>query len=229
MKNDWYQDKGSEKYYLPVLFTEEERRSYAAWGIKKEKVLLPYAVVAICIDLFVLLGTCAYLVLALTGETDGPLYLGIWGKIIFSAANKLELLFLILFLKPLDMILDRIFKKPQEPRSLCLTPAPQGVHYVLSRKKQTLSEGLWDWDEWKKAALLESNEICMDGEVLRIGANTIESIYPEGKRFPWLERPGEKIENSVNLGIISKNFEGYLAFLEEQRKEAEWAEKHRSI
>lgn len=229
MKNNGYQDKGSEKYYLPVLFTEEERRKYAAWGLKKEKVLLPYAVVAICIDLFVLLGTCAYLVLALAGETDHPLYLGIWGKIIFSAANKLELLLLILLLKPLDMILDRIFKKPQEPRSLCLTPTPQGVHYVLARKKQTLFEGLWDWEEWKKAALLESNEICMDGEVLRIGVNTIESIYPEGKRFAWLERPGEKIENSVNLGIVSKNFEGYLASLEEQRKEAEWAEKYGSM
>ncbi len=26
-----------EKYYLPVLYTEEERKKYAEWGIKKEK------------------------------------------------------------------------------------------------------------------------------------------------------------------------------------------------
>ncbi len=26
----------SEKYYLPVLYTEEERKKYAEWGIKKK-------------------------------------------------------------------------------------------------------------------------------------------------------------------------------------------------
>ena len=29
----------TEKYDLPIKFTEEERKAYAAWGIKKEKVM----------------------------------------------------------------------------------------------------------------------------------------------------------------------------------------------
>ena len=40
-----YKAAGAETYYLPVLYTEDERSSYAAWGIKKEKLLLPFAIV----------------------------------------------------------------------------------------------------------------------------------------------------------------------------------------
>ena len=32
----------SEKYYLPVLYTEEERKKYAEWGIKKERFFLDF-------------------------------------------------------------------------------------------------------------------------------------------------------------------------------------------
>ena len=37
----------TERYELPVLFTEEERNTYAAWGIKKEKVLMPFAITTV--------------------------------------------------------------------------------------------------------------------------------------------------------------------------------------
>ena len=49
-----------ETYDLPVLFTEEERRKYAEWGCRKEKVLIPFAVTAIVIDVIVLIGTAIY-------------------------------------------------------------------------------------------------------------------------------------------------------------------------
>ena len=39
----------TERYELPVLFTEEERNTYAAWGIKKEKVLMPCAIATVLI------------------------------------------------------------------------------------------------------------------------------------------------------------------------------------
>ena len=39
----------TERYELPVLFTEEERNTYAAWGIKKEKVLMPFAIATVLI------------------------------------------------------------------------------------------------------------------------------------------------------------------------------------
>ena len=35
-----------EKYELPIKFTEEERAAYATWGIKKEKVLVPFGIAA---------------------------------------------------------------------------------------------------------------------------------------------------------------------------------------
>ena len=33
-----YKTAGAETYHLPVLYTEDERSSYAVWGIKKEKL-----------------------------------------------------------------------------------------------------------------------------------------------------------------------------------------------
>lgn len=39
----------TENYELPVLFTEEERKAYASWGIKKEKLLMPFAIATILI------------------------------------------------------------------------------------------------------------------------------------------------------------------------------------
>ena len=39
----------TESYELQVLFTEEERNTYADWGIKKEKVLMPFAIATVLI------------------------------------------------------------------------------------------------------------------------------------------------------------------------------------
>ena len=44
-----------EKYELPIRFTEEQRKKYAEWGIKKGKVLMPMAAVTIGIDLLTVL------------------------------------------------------------------------------------------------------------------------------------------------------------------------------
>ena len=33
-----YKAAGAETYHLPVLYTEDERSSYAAWGIKRKTV-----------------------------------------------------------------------------------------------------------------------------------------------------------------------------------------------
>ena len=53
-----YKAAGAETYHLPILYTEDERSSYAAWGIKKEKLLLPFAVATILIDAFGRLSVC---------------------------------------------------------------------------------------------------------------------------------------------------------------------------
>ena len=39
----------TESYELPVLFTDDECKAYAAWGMKKEKVLMPFALITILI------------------------------------------------------------------------------------------------------------------------------------------------------------------------------------
>ena len=38
----------TESYELPVLFTDDECKAYAAWGMKK-KVLMPFALITILI------------------------------------------------------------------------------------------------------------------------------------------------------------------------------------
>ena len=37
----------TESYELPVLFTDDECKAYAAWGMTKEKVLMPCALISL--------------------------------------------------------------------------------------------------------------------------------------------------------------------------------------
>lgn len=212
----------TEKYFLPVLFTEEERRRYADWGIKKEKVLIPFAIITILIDLFVILGTVVFLFMVRERESYFSVYLSAWGGIITEVAYGTAIVLTILVIKPLDLILDKILKKPKDPKMLCLIPTVQGVLYMVSQGKHLLFEGTLDWDAWESSVSVETNEIWIKGMALRIGANTIESIYPKDKQHLWMDRPEEKIRNSLDVGTILKNFEGYRASLEEQKKEEEW-------
>lgn len=211
-----------EKYYLPVLFTEEERIKYAEWGMKKEKVLVPYAIITIFIDLLVVIGTVIYMFWVRDKEAYFSSYLSAWGSYIVKFSYGIALLMTVMILKPIDLLLNFLFHKPSEPKMLCLTPMAQGIHYVLIQGKNTLFEGDLDWSEWTNVIAPETNEICIEGEVLRIGANTIETIYPEGKQKNWMDRPDETIKNSIKLEKISQNFKGYLASLEERKKEEAW-------
>ncbi|MFR2606049.1 MAG: hypothetical protein ACLTAX_13120 [Waltera sp.] len=51
----------TESYELPVLFTDDECKAYAAWGMKKEKVLMPFALITILI----------YMVATVPGSDEG--------------------------------------------------------------------------------------------------------------------------------------------------------------
>ena len=53
----------TESYELQVLFTEEERNTYADWGIKKEKVLMPFAIATVLIYVV----TAAFVVMKVWG------------------------------------------------------------------------------------------------------------------------------------------------------------------
>ena len=81
-----YKAAGAETYHLPVLYTEDERSSYAVWGIKKEKLLLPFAVATILIDVFVLCATVVYL-LAVRRQTPAfSVWISCWGGLVGDVA-----------------------------------------------------------------------------------------------------------------------------------------------
>lgn len=215
----------SEKYYLPVLYTEEERKKYAEWGIKKERFLMPFAVITIIVDLIVIIETGVVLFKIREREPYFSAFLSTYGGLINDIAYGVAIVLTALLIKPLDMILDMVYKKPQEPQMLCLTPTETGVRYMLSRGVSVLSSGTLNWNDWESAVSEETNEIHIGDVIYRIGFNTIESIYPKNKQHAWMDRPEEKVENSIHLKTISRNFRGYLLSLEEKKKEAEWYDK----
>lgn len=215
-----------ERYDLPVLFTENEREKYVDWALKKEKILFPTAVLAALLDVFVLLGTVFYLWEMRTEHAYFFMWTSQWGDIVMKVSGVLALVLTGLVIKPLDVILDFIYKKPEEPKMVTLIPSEEGIHYAVCRQKTELDSGVIAWSDWDRAVFLDSNEIVLNHERYRIGANTIETIYPENKRKRWMERPDEKYRNSADLRMTDRSLRGFLASLEEKKKEAEWMENN---
>jgi len=183
---------------------------------------MPFAVVTIIIDLIVIVGTVMVLFKIREKEPYFSRFLSIYGGLIKDIAYGVAIVLTVLLIKPLDMILDMVYKKPQDPQMLCLTPTETGVRYMISRGVSVLSSGILNWDDWESAISTETNEIHIGDTIYRIGLNTIESIYPKNKQHPWMDRPQEKVENSIHLKTISRNFHGYLLSLEEKKKEQAW-------
>ena len=101
-----------EKYELPIRFTEEQRKKYAEWGIKKGKVLMPMAAVTIGIDLLTVLWVVGRV--WLIRESDP-----IWFQIICQndgigeISSTIAIILTFLILKPIDLILDKIWLRPE--------------------------------------------------------------------------------------------------------------------
>lgn len=101
-----------EKYELPIRFTEEQRKKYAEWGIKKGKVLMPMAAVTIGIDLLTVLWVVGRV--WLIRESDP-----IWFQIICQndgigeISSTIAIILTFLILKPIDLILDKIWHRPE--------------------------------------------------------------------------------------------------------------------
>lgn len=212
----------TEYYNLPVQFSEEERQQYVAWALKKEKTLKPFFTIVVLVDLSILIGTLLYFV----GALDALPFLGgvmqTTGDLIPSLVNILFGVTLFLIIKPLDMLCDKLFKRPQESRMLRLEPRVSGMQYQLMQGKKLLCHGVLSWDEWNSAIIPQTNQIWIENECLTIGANTLKTIYPENKQHLWMDRPAEKIVGSINLKEIQRKMVGYRASLEEQKREAEW-------
>ena len=101
-----------EKYELPIRFTEEQRKKYVEWGIKKGKVLMPMAAVTIGIDLLTVLWVVGRV--WLIRESDP-----IWFQIICQndgigeISSTIAIILTFLILKPIDLILDKIWHRPE--------------------------------------------------------------------------------------------------------------------
>ena len=110
----------TESYELPVLFTDDECKAYAAWGMKKEKVLMPFALITILIYMV----ATVLVVMKVWGvrESDHLLFqMLLWGDWIPELTGALAVFMTILLLGPLNFILDKLWKKPEEPMWLCGT------------------------------------------------------------------------------------------------------------
>ena len=171
-----YKAAGAETYYLPVLYTEDERSSYAAWGIKKEKLLMPFAIVTIIIDAFVLCATVVYLFAVQRQTPAFSVWLSCWGGVVGDVSYGVALVLTVLILKPLDWLFDKIMHRPEQPRMLQVTPKETGVSYLILRGTAVLARGLLPWEAWEDALAVETNEILLEGQRLRIGSNTIDAM-----------------------------------------------------
>ncbi len=215
-----------ETYDLPILFSEEERRRYAQWGIKREKFATPLMVLVLVLDLVLVVGTLLYLIGFLKQMPGLFLFLTRQTPFFTLVGNALFVVVSLFVYKPLELLFDLLHGRPDDPRTLRLVPRPRGMNYQLLLKKKELARGSIPWNEWDRFVKAKENQILIEGEWLTIGANTRENIYPKNQQRPWLEVPGEKIVTPIELGRIRRNMDGYLASLEEKEKEKAWAEQN---
>lgn len=218
----------TETYELPVLFTEEERQAYAAWGMKKEKVLLPFAMITILIYL----AAAVMVVLKVWGvrESDHLLFqMLVYSDGITELTGALAIFMTILLLGPLNFILDKLWKKPAEPLWLCVTPEGGNVKVTVrggrDGEPRTPAE-IHPLSERTAALNPAENTVCYRKKWYRIGENTIENIYPSGKQHPWMDHPENKASGITSVQRLLEILKGYEASLEADRREQEWLKEH---
>lgn len=218
----------TESYELPVLFTDDECKAYAAWGMKKEKVLMPFALITILIYMV----ATVLVVMKVWGvrESDHLLFqmlvLDGW---IPELTGVLAVLMTILLLGPLNFILDKLWKKPAKPLWLCVTPERRTVKVAVREERDGESRTpveihpLSDLSDFLNP---RDNTVYYHRKWYRIGENTIENIYPPEKQHPWMDHPENKASAITDVQRLTDILKGYEASLEAARKEQEWMEKH---
>ncbi len=174
--------------------------------------LIPFAIVTI----FIYAVTAAFVVMKVWGvrESDHVLFqmlvLGDW---IPELTGALAVLMTILLLGPLNLILDKLWKKPAEPMMLIVEPEGTNV-------KVRLGSGSG------RAQNPKDNTIYYQRKWYRVGENTIENIYPAKNRHPWMDHPENKASGITSVQRLTDILKGYEASLEAARREQEWLEKH---
>ena len=205
----------TESYELPVLFTDDECKAYAAWGMKKEKVLMPFALITILIYMV----ATVLVVMKVWGvrESDHLLFqMLLWGDWIPELTGALAVFMTILLLGPLNFILDKLWKKPAEPMWLCVVPEGGTVKVTAVRglegNPRTPAE-IYPLTELETFLNPADNTICYQKKWYRIGENTIENIYPPEKQHPWMDHPENKASGIIDVQRLMEILKGYEASL----------------
>lgn len=218
----------TESYELPVRFTEEQRKAYAAWGMKKEKVLLPFAAATIVIYL----AAAVFVLMRVWGVRESD---PLWFQVLVQShwvgdfAAALAICMTMLLLGPINFLLDKIWKKPAD--ALWLRVEPEGTTVKISQvgrrgSSVAVQPEIHEIAESVAFLNIEENAIYYQRKWWSIGENTIETIYPPEKQHPWMDRPDNKAGGITEVKRLSDILKGYEASLEAARKEQEWLQQH---
>lgn len=217
-----------EKYELPIKFTEEERAAYATWGIKKEKVLVPFGIAAGLI--YLLAAVCIITRVWGIREHDSLLFhILIQSGWVEEAGYVLAILCTILLLGPINWILDKVWKKPVDPKWLRIAIVEENVKVSLLQEAKNNRESVAEIYPLSNLSVFlnsKENTVFFQGKWIEIGENTIENIYPSEKQHAWMDYPTRKVSAISNVKKIEDILKGYEASLEAICKEQEWIKKH---
>ena len=213
-----------EKYELPIRFTEEQRKKYAEWGIKKGKVLMPMAAVTIGIDLLTVLWVVGRV--WLIRESDP-----IWFQIICQndgigeISSTIAIILTFLILKPIDLILDKIWHRPEGTEWLEVGLTENGVTVKRTRgagSMEILASEVYPLTQTEEYLDVEKNAVKVQGVWLEIGENTRENIYTPQQQKHWLDQPEGCASSISSVKKLQRIIKGYVAALEEKEKEQAW-------
>lgn len=224
-----------EVYDLPVKFTEEEREYYANWGIKRQKLLIPLFVISgIVIGI-----TISFFVIKLVGlyHTDYWRYksfiwsVNIWGPI----AGIVITVILVCVNMLLNFGFDCIHKKPNFLKKVQIliednngmSQLPSNIKMVLWKNKKQMEQQEIALDSLDTYFDVEDNCIFLNDNRYEIGANTIESIYPQEMHHKrWLEQPDCRAGAILRVERMKDILEDYKAALAVKEKEQTWLREH---
>ena len=199
---------------------------------------MPMAAVTIGIDLLTVLWVVGRV--WLIRESDP-----IWFQIICQndgigeISSTIAIILTFLILKPIDLILDKIWHRPEGTEWLEVGLTENGVTVKRTYRAGDAGTGvdnaagrgccgettvfethpLIQMDEYLDA---EKNAVRVQGVWLEIGENTRENIYTPQQQKHWLDQPEGKSGSINSVKKLQKIIKGYAAALEEKEKERAW-------
>ena len=150
---------------------------------------MPFAIVTIIIDAFVLCATVVYLFEVQRQKPAFSVWLSCWGGVVGDVSYGVALVLTVLILKPLDWLFDKIMHRPEQPKMLQVTPKETGVSYLILRGTTVLAQGLLPWNAWELRSLWRRMRYCSRGR--DCGSEAIRShrsIRPRNRSRGWIIR-----------------------------------------